>query len=54
MEEAERIRNLKARLYACIPEHMFSIEQIAAVERLVSLAVDETVDMICELVLKKR
>lgn len=46
MDEFERIQDLKARLYANIPERLFSIEQIAVIECLIYDAVDEAVCLV--------
>lgn len=45
MNEEERILDLKRRLYAAIPEHLFSAEQISVVQGLLYDAVDDAVDL---------
>lgn len=44
MTEKERILDLKFRLYASIPEHLFSEEQVFVIQGLIYDAVDEAIE----------
>ena len=53
MEEARLIKELQQRLCDSIPAGIFSTLQEQTVRTLIRKAVEETVDMICNLVFEK-